>query len=96
MKEIELVVTDHASKRLRERLNAKHSNLEKIVARAYISGIKYKNTKGYLKKYITKLFLRYKTASNIRIYNESIFFFKGRKLITVYHVPSSLKKYLYV
>lgn len=87
-------ITEHAYERAKERLRFKSEVLDKMAAVAYEEGLKHSESKGLLKKYITSLFFQYGKANNIRIYGEVIYLFASSTLITVYQVPSHLKKYL--
>lgn len=91
---IEIIITEHAFERAKERLGLDRKAFEKLALKAYISGMKHAECKGQLNKFITKLFMQYKTANNTRIYGEVIYLFHGNTLITVYQIPVELKKYL--
>lgn len=90
----EFTATIHAYIRAWERLKWQPRVLDKMMAKAFNKGYKHSDTKGILKKHITKLWHRYKFVNNIRIYGENIFFFKDKRLITLYRLESKLIKYL--
>ncbi len=85
-------VTDHAYKRAKERFNWSPATIEKMAQKAYDSGLKHKDTKGVLNKYLTSVWAKNKTANNISIHGEVIYIFCFERLITVYHIPSELRK----
>lgn len=87
-------ITDHAYKKAKERLSWKSKVLDKMAQKAFDEGIHHKDTKGTLNKYITKLWFRYKSCNNVRIYGENIYFFCGQKLITLYRLDRKLIKHL--
>ena len=87
-------ITKHAYLRAKERLSLNSKSLDRLSERAFYVGIRHSQTKGYLKKYITKLWFDHLKANNIRLYGENVFFFVDKTLITVYQLPSDLKKYL--
>lgn len=89
---MELLITKHAYERARERLRWRCNALDKMAILAFDNGIKHCDTKGALNKYITKLWFNYKTANNIRIYGENIYFFRGSTLITLYQLPNDMKR----
>ncbi len=89
-------ITDHAYERAKERLSLSKSSFERFAEKSYSEGIKHSDTKGTLNKYITKIWSQYKTANNVRIYGEIVFLFYDNTLITVYQIPSNLKKYVKV
>ena len=94
VKTLDLRISYHAYDMAKERLSWKPAVLDKMAERAYKEGIKYSDTTGKLKRYIAKIFLQYRTANNIRIYGQNIYFFAGKTLITLYRVPTGLIKYL--
>ena len=88
------IATEHAYVKAKERMKWKPKVLDKMKQKAFNEGIQHKDTKGTLKKYITKIWFRYKFCNNIRIYGENIYFFCYQKLITLYRLNSKLLKHL--
>ena len=82
-----LFCTDHAYKRAKERMGWSKKTLDKMIILAFKKGFCHADAKGRMKKYIDSLWLQYKTANNIRIYGEDIFFFKDNILLTLYRLP---------
>lgn len=91
---IVIQISEHAYDRAKDRLSWKPDVLEKMAKRALKEGIKHSDTVGKLKRYISKLFLQYRKANNIRIYGQNIYFFHNNYLLTIYRVPTKLIKYL--
>lgn len=89
-----VLITKHAYKRAKERLGWKKKPLDKMAEKAYREGITHKKTKGLLRKYITKQWFMHKKINNPRIYGENIYFFCDNKLITLYQLPTNLKRHL--
>lgn len=89
-----LISTDHAYKRAKERLGWNKKVLDKMRDKAFETGITHKETKSNLKKYISGLWKDHKFCNNVRIYGENIYFFAGETLITLYRLPNNLIKYL--
>lgn len=87
-------ITDHAYQRAKERLSWGKETIERMAKKAYFEGIKHKDTKGKLNKYITSLWSERKTANNIRIYGENIYLFSRNVLLTVYHLDAKMRKTL--
>lgn len=85
-------INEHAYERANERLSLTRESFTKLALKAYEVGINHADAKGRLRKYMDSLWFKYKKANNIKIYGENIFFFKDNVLITVYQVPSDLKK----
>lgn len=88
----DIIITDHAYDKAKERFSFSKPALERVAGKAYREGITHSSSSGNLKKYITKLWFDYKKADNIKIYGEIIFFFSKNILITVYQIPHSLRK----
>lgn len=86
-------VTEHAYEKGKERLSLNKKSLEKLAIKAFEKGLKHADMKAYLKKYIDKVYLRNRTANNIRIYGEVLFIFTDDRLVTLYQIPNNLKKY---
>lgn len=91
-----IIITDHAFERAEERLNIGKKSLERFANKAYAQGIKHADTKGKLKKYITKIWAVDKEVNNVRIYGENVFLFVDNRLITLYQLPNEFKKYVKV
>lgn len=83
-------ITDHAKKRLKERygINAKAS--ERLVEKVLENGVSHKDTHGQLNRWITKQYLSYGVANNIKLYGDKAFLFSGDVLITVIPIPNRL------
>ena len=60
--------------------------------KALAHGVSHADATGALRKYFDKLYLQEQTANNIRIYNGAVYIFCNTTLVTVYPVPSSLRK----
>lgn len=93
-KKHEIHITDHAYQRAKERLSWGKETIERMAKKAYFEGIRHKDTKGKLNKYITSLWSERKTANNIRIYGENIYLFSRNVLLTVYHLDAKMRKTL--
>ena len=86
-------VSKHATKRIHERISIPKSSVDRMAKKAIEKGITHQEATGHLCKYMDKLFLSHKTASNIRIYNHKSFLFSSNMtLITVLELPNNLKK----
>lgn len=86
-----MVVTKHATKRVRQRNGLSKKSVVSDAQRALEKGIQHKDTSGSLNRYITQLYFKDNTADNIRIYNNSVYIFKGKKLITVFPLPQKYR-----
>lgn len=83
-------ITNHGRERTKERLGISKKAAERNAQKALDKGVTHSQAKGSLKRYIDALYLSYKVANNIRIYNRYTYLFKGTTLITVIELP---KKY---
>lgn len=88
-----MIVTNHAKKRIKERINIPKSSVDRIAKKAIQNGLKHSETTGQLCKFLDKLFLSHRTARNMRVFNQKVFLFsKDMILITVVPLPNNLKK----
>ena len=91
-----IIITNHAYSRMKERLGIKKKAADRIVEVAYEEGISHSETSGRLNKYVSDKARAYMTKGyRIRIYGEAVYCFveKGKKivLVTVWHIPNNLK-----
>lgn len=87
--------TKHGQKRLKERTGNSKKN-DRLLKLAIERGLRHKDTKNRLNKYLTKQFLKYKTATQMRVYQDEVFMFsKEFELITVIDLPRNLRKHAY-
>jgi len=85
-----IALSEHAIKRIKQRLGIKRRAAKKTAQRAFDRGITLHNAKGELKWYLKKIYLNYGKADNIRVYGMHVFLFAEATLITVYHLPRNL------
>lgn len=88
---MEVIVTKHAEKRLRERCGLRHKSMQRIAEKAFECGVKHCETKGNLKKWVTGLYYSNKKANNIRLYGDKAYIFCENVLVTVLQIPSNLR-----
>lgn len=93
MKANSVAVTRHAEKRIRQRLGINKSATERAAEKAMKYGITHKDSKGSLHRYLDSVFLAYRKANNLRVYNRNVYLFGGTTLITVIPLPSNLWVY---
>ena len=89
-----ILVSDHAYDRAKERLSLNKKAFLRLAESAFIKGVRHSDTKGSLNKHITKMWFKYRSANNVRIYGENIFLFKDNSLVTVYQLPNNLRKHV--
>lgn len=91
---MKLKASSHAYDRAKERLGWKSSVLERMMEKAFEEGLRHKDTKGRLRRYLDKMYLKYKSGNNMRIYGENLFIFENATLITIYRLDNGLIKTL--
>ena len=84
--------TQHAARRIRERMGLPKKAVDDLVNRAYQDGVRHSELSGSLKRYIDGVYLRKERANEIRIYNQHVFLFQGSLLITVLELPNKYKR----
>lgn len=87
-----VIITDHGYVRAKERLSMNRTSFKRLAEIGFINGVKHKDTKGNLRRYIDGIWFAHRNADNVRIYGENIFLFRDNVLITVYQVPNNLRK----
>jgi len=92
MSDEESRVTQHAGKRIRERVGVNKKSIQTVADRALTRGLDHNELTGKLKRYIDKLWFRSKTANNMKVYAEKVYIFRDTTLITVVPLPTGLKK----
>ena len=88
---MEIQVSKHAEKRLRERCGLNNKSVHRMANKAFESGIKHRDTKGRLCKWVDGLYLSYRSANNIRLYGDKAYIFCNDTLVTVIQIPSGLR-----
>lgn len=85
-------VTNHARKRFKERLGLPKAACLRQAQKAFDSGFTHAQAKGKAKRYMDSLFLKYRTANNLRVYGQAVYIFSGNTLITVMLLPVNIRK----
>lgn len=89
---MEAIVTNHAKQRTKDRLGVSKKMADKMANKALEHGITHSMAKGNLKGYLDKLYLKHKTANNLRVYNRKVYLFDRGILITIINLPNNLIK----
>lgn len=82
--------TYHAQQRVKDRLGLSKKLADKKAQEALDYGIRHKDTKGNLNRYLTGLYFNNKAANNIRVYNQKVYIFADELVITVLNLPHNL------
>ena len=93
-----VVISDHASKRIRQRLGVGKKGQQKLVKKAYENGISESTAKGVLKSYFSYVMDKSNKGTTIRIYNDKVYLFgplesdeKRKILVTVIPLPTKYR-----
>lgn len=86
-----IVVSKHAEQRMKERLGLNKRSIARIAEKAYMNGIRRKDTKGMLSKWIDGVYLKNKNANNIRLYGDMLYIFCDNILVTVFQIPTNMR-----
>lgn len=84
-------VTKHAEKRIKQRVGLPRSAVKRHAKIAYRKGRTRKEVKGMAGRYLDKIFLKYRTANNLRIYGEFIYIYCDYDLVTVLNLPKRFR-----
>lgn len=86
----EVIVTRHGEKRIRKRLGIKKKCANRTAEKAMAFGVTHAEATGKLSRYLDSVYLPYRTANNMRVYNRAVYLFHGDTLITVLALPKQL------
>lgn len=84
-------VSKHGATRVRERLGVPKRAVQRMAEKAFTDGKKHSDYSGSFLKYLNVIFLEYKTANNMRVYNQHLFLFNGETLITAWPLPAKFR-----
>ena len=79
--------TKHSVDRTKDRVGLSKKLSEKNAQKAYELGIRHRDTRAGLRRYLDKLYLANGNANNMRVYHRFIYLFRGAKLITILPLP---------
>lgn len=84
------ILTKHSISRLEQRCGVSKKNAPKVAKRAFRTGITHAETHGELHRFLDSIYLSQKKGTNMRIYGNAVYVFKGDVLITVIRIPDNL------
>ena len=88
---MEAITTEHAIERAKDRCGLNKSAAKRMSDRVLIIGKTHGDFSGAFKKYLDKLYFKYKTANNMRVYGQYIYLFNGNLLMTILNKPSKFR-----
>lgn len=89
----EIVVSDHAEHRLRERLHLNKKSIQRVAENAFDRGARYCETTGAMRRVLDRQTERYGEDREWRVYGEWLYSFSTHGvLITVLPVGKTMKK----
>ena len=83
-------LTKHSITRLEQRCGVSKKNAPTVAKRAFKRGITHAETHGELHRFLDSIYLSQKKGTNMRIYGNAVYVFKGDVLITVIRIPDNL------
>jgi hypothetical protein len=87
--DLQIILTDHAVERAKERLGLKRSPLLKAATRAWVEGLKAAEARGQLRRWMDGESMK---GGHVRLWEHHLYVFKGRNLITILTVPPHLRR----
>lgn len=90
--ETPITITEHAYDRMKERLGWNKKAADRMAPKAFRKGIRHGETRGSLHRYLDSIWFSHQNATDMRIYGQAIFIFRGKTLITVYEMPQKYRK----
>ena len=87
-----VMITRHGRNRTHDRTGLPKRAVESNARRALECGIKHSETSGPLRRYCDSLYLKERTANNIRIWGDCVYIFFDELLITVLNLPPKYRK----
>lgn len=86
-------ISRFAERQLRERCGLNKKSMQRMTERAFKQGIRYRDTKGRLYKWVSNLYYNYpRNGNDIRIYGDKAFVFCKDTLVTIVQIPHYLTK----
>lgn len=80
-------ITRHARERAAERQGADKAAARRNAQQALKHGKRRQETTGGLRRYLDALFKKYRTANNIKTYQNFVYIFRNGVLITLFQLP---------
>ena len=96
---MEIIITQHAYDRIKERMGLNKAAAERLAHKALNCGIQHGDTKGMLHKYISgQLHRNPHKGAAVRLYGEFAYAFiqEGEKmlLLTIFQIPRNLRSHV--
>lgn len=85
------IITTHADERVRKRLGLPRKAVEKQAAAALARGATHADYSGSFRRYLDKVFLSERNASNMRVHAGHLYLFNGDTLITCWPIPPKFR-----
>lgn len=86
------IITQHAEERMMERCGIKKKSIDRMVERVLEKGYSHNQLKGRLKKWVDGIYLKNRTANNVKLYGDKAYIFIDNKLVTALQIPNDLTK----
>lgn len=80
-------ITRHSASRIKSRCGHAGKHVGKLVRKSLERGITHADASGGLRHYLDTTYLKYRTATNMRVFANNVYLFAGRTLVTVLNLP---------
>lgn len=84
----QVLLTKHGEERMRQRLGLNRKACQRQAQTAYDRGQQHSEVKGRAKRFLDKLYLAHRNATNLRVYGGYAYLFAGCELVTVLLLPT--------
>ena len=81
-------VTNHADKRIRQRVGVPRSAAHKLATKARSQGVERRDTSGSLRRYLDHVYYYNDNSDAIYVWAEKVYIFADTALITVLNLPT--------
>ena len=89
---MQFYISEHARKRIRERVGSLGGRVNAYVQTAWEQGRKLEDLPEPVQRYVSKAKVDYADTATLRVLNGYVFIFDGARLVTVYTLPLALQR----
>jgi len=87
---LDIKLTNHGAKRLRERLGLPKKACKRAAQLAFDKGMTFKDTTGPAYRYFHKIYAKNTAVNNTKIYGQFAYLFADNVLVTVLNLPKDI------
>lgn len=85
------LLTHHGEERMRKRLGLPRKAVARTAEKALREGYTHSQFSGSFKRYLDGVYLKERTANNLRVYGGHLYLFAGETLVTCWQVPNKFR-----